>query len=102
MYFSNLEWPGDVDLPDAVVRDVVEVIVGIEIVILRGDVDIVHVEQDAAVGPLDDFAQEFPLGHFRGVKFRVAADVFDADRALPENRALRGSSARSTLAAANV
>ena len=32
--FLKLGMPGDVDLPDAMMRDVVEVIVGIEIVIL--------------------------------------------------------------------
>ena len=55
--------------------------------VLRRDVNIVHIEQDAAVGLLDDFGEEFPLGHLRGVKFRVAADVFHGNRALPENRA---------------
>ena len=63
---------------------VVEIVVGIEIVVLRRDVDVVHVEQDSAVRALDDFAEEFPLGHLRGVKLRVAADVFDAHRHFEE------------------
>ena len=46
--FLELRVAGDVDLPDAIVRDVVEVIVGIEIVVLRRDVNVVHVEQNAA------------------------------------------------------
>ena len=47
---------------------------------MRRDVNVVYVEQDAAVGALDDFVEEFPLGHFGNVKFGVAADVFDGDR----------------------
>ena len=82
MYFSNFEWPGDMHLPDAMVRDVVEVFVGIEMVVLRGDVNVVHVEQNAAVGALDDLAEKFPLGHLRGVELGVAADVLDQNRHL--------------------
>ena len=55
---------GDVDLRDALGRHGVEIIVGIEVVVLRRDVDVVHVEQDSAVGALDDFGEKFPLGHF--------------------------------------
>ncbi len=69
----------DVKLPHAMMGDIVEIIVGIEIVILRRDVDVVHIEENARVGFLHDFAEEFPLGHFRGVELRVAADVFDED-----------------------
>ena len=47
--------------------------------ILRGDVNVVHVEQNAAVGALDHFVQKFPLRHFRDVKLRVAAHVLDGD-----------------------
>ena len=64
------------------VRHAVEVVVGIEIVVLRRDVNVVHVEQDAAVGALDDLGEEFPLGHLGDVELGVAADVFDADRDL--------------------
>ena len=44
-----------------------------------GNVDVVHVEQNAAVGALHDFSEELPLGHFGAGKGRVAADVFDSD-----------------------
>ena len=82
--FLELGVAGDVDLANAMVRHVVQVIVGIESVVLGRDINVIHVEKNAAVRPLDDFAQEFPLRHFRGVEFRIAADVFDTDRNLEE------------------
>ena len=51
----------------------------VKAVILRGNVNIVHIEKNAAIGALDDFVQEFPFGHFGDVKFGIAADVFDGD-----------------------
>jgi hypothetical protein len=54
MYFK-LGVTRDVDLPDPIVRNVIEVVVGIEIVILRRDIDVIHIEQDSAVSPLHDF-----------------------------------------------
>ena len=56
--------------------DGVDVIKGIEPVILGGYVDVVHVEKNAAVSGVDDFVEELPFGHFRLVKLGVAADVF--------------------------
>ena len=70
---------GDVDLRDAIRGHGVEIEIGIESVILRRDVNVVHVEQDAAVGALDDFVEKLPLGHLRGVKLRVAADILHRD-----------------------
>ena len=75
--FAIFGMAGDVNLRDAMRGDAVDVDGGIETVILRRDVDIIDVEQDAAIGALDDFVEEFPLGHFGDVKFGVAADVFD-------------------------
>ena len=48
--------------------------------VFAGNVDVVDVQQDAAVGPLDDLAEELPLGHFRDMILGVAGDIFDADR----------------------
>ena len=62
--FLELRMPRNVDLPDAIVRDIVEVGVWIEIVILRRNVNIVHIEENSAVGALDHFAQELPFRHF--------------------------------------
>ena len=45
----------------------------------RRDVDVVHVEQDAAVGALDNFGQKLPLGHLGAGEGGVGADVFDGD-----------------------
>ena len=91
--FLELRVPGDVHLGDAMMRDVVEVIVGIEIVVLRRDVDVVHVEQDSAVGPLDDLGEEFPLGHLRNVELGVAAHVLDAIGSSRKSRTSRMFSA---------
>ena len=54
---------GDVNLRDAIRGNGVHVLHRIELVIHRGDVDVVHVEQDAAVGALYHFIEELPLGH---------------------------------------
>ena len=62
------------------VGNVVQVIVRIEIVILRRDVNIVHVEKNSAVGQFCDFAEKFPFGHFGSVKLRITAHVLHADR----------------------
>ncbi len=46
------------------------------------DVDIVDIEQNAAIGLFYYFIQELPFGHFRNVELRVAADVFNRNRDL--------------------
>src|SRR5271157_4050320 len=71
---------GDVDLGDPVGGNRVKVFARIEVVVHGADINVVHVEQDPAVGALDHFVQEFPFGHHRVVKLRVAADVFHYDR----------------------
>jgi hypothetical protein len=48
-------------------------------VVAGGDVDIIDIEQNAAVGPFHDLAQKFPFGHFGNVELGVAADVFHRD-----------------------
>jgi len=50
--------------------------------ILRRDINVVHIQQNAAIGQLDDFAQELPFRHFGSVVFGVTADVLDTDRHL--------------------
>jgi len=74
----------DVDLGDAISRDGVDVGARVEAVILRRDVDVVDVEEDAAVGFFDDFVEEFPFGHFGDVELGVTGDVFDDDGDLEE------------------
>ncbi len=65
------------DLPDAVDRHAGDVIERRKAVIDRVYVDIVHVEQDAAVGALGDSGQELPFGH-RGVLVgQVARNILD-------------------------
>ena len=82
--FLELGVAGDVNLPDTMMRDVVQIIVGIEAVVFGRDVDVIYIEQDSAVGQFRDFAEKFPLGHRGLVKFRIAADIFHADGHLDE------------------
>lgn len=77
--FFEFGMAGDMHLADAFVRDVVEVVVGVEGMVLGGDVDVVDVEEDAAVGKFSDFREKFPLAHFGLVELRIAGDVFNAD-----------------------
>src|SRR5258708_1891066 len=77
--FFVLGMAGDVNLRETFGGNAVNVIEGIKAVILRGDVNIVDVQEDAAISAFDDFVQEFPFGHFGDVKFGVAADVFDGN-----------------------
>jgi hypothetical protein len=48
--FLELGVAGNVNLSNAIVRDVVQVIVGIETVVLGRDVDVIYIKQDSAVG----------------------------------------------------
>ncbi len=54
----------NMDLPDPMMRNVVEVVVRVEVVVFRRDVNVVYVQQYPAVGQFDHFAQELPLRHF--------------------------------------
>src|SRR5262245_21016434 len=51
---------GNVDLADAVVWDVVEIVVRIEIVVLGRDIDVINIEENSTIGQFDDFTQELP------------------------------------------
>jgi hypothetical protein len=54
---------GNVNLRHPLRRDAVEILVGIEIVILRRHVDVVHIQENPAVRTLDDLVEELPFGH---------------------------------------
>src|SRR5471030_1993463 len=75
---------GDVNLGYAFGGHCVHVIHWGKLVIHGGDVDIVDVEKDAAIGTLDHFGEEFPLGHFGAGEGCIAADVFNGDGNLKE------------------
>jgi hypothetical protein len=97
MYFSYLRMAGDVNLRHAMRGDGIDVVDGVEFVVHRGDVDVVHVEQNSAIGALDDFGQELPLGHLGGGEFGVAELTFSTQRESREVLHLRTRSAvRST------
>jgi len=70
---------GDVDLGYALGWDCIDVIHGSKLVVHGGDVDVVHVEEDSAIGALYYFGEELPLGHLRAGEGGVTADVFDGD-----------------------
>ena len=54
---------GQMDLEDALRRYPRQVIEGIEAVIVRAHEDVVHIEQDSAVGALGDASEKLPLRH---------------------------------------
>ena len=65
--FLVLRVPGNVNLRHALGGNRVHIVHGIELVVHRRDVDIVHVQQNAAVGALHHFGQELPLRHLRAL-----------------------------------
>src|SRR5580658_2639020 len=60
---------GNMYLGDTSYLDAVHIFKWIEAVVLRRDIDIVYVEQDAAVGSVDDLVEKLPLSHLRFMKF---------------------------------
>src|ERR1700722_18784539 len=73
---------GDMNLRHAVGRNTIYICKRVEVVILRRHVNVVYIEQNAAIRPLHHFIQKLPLGHFRNVKLRIAAHVFNHYRSL--------------------
>ena len=43
------------DLSDPMVRNVIEVIVRVEVMVLRRDIDVIDVEENSTIGQFDDF-----------------------------------------------
>ena len=76
--------PGDVKLHDAIEGDGVEVGRRVEAVVVRGDVDVVHVEQDPAVGLLGEAREKLPLVHRRAGELDVRRRVLERDRRAEE------------------
>ena len=73
--FLETRVAGDMNLRDTFRGNRVNVNRWIEAMILRRNVNIVDVQEYAAIGTLDNFVQELPLRHLRLVEFRIAADV---------------------------
>src|SRR5271167_1509564 len=73
---------GKVHLNNAMVRQVADIFDGIEIVIHTGDMDVVDVEQQAAIGFVGDAGQEFPFRHCGGGESDVTAGIFQDKRPL--------------------
>ena len=65
MYFSYSHVTGDMNLRDAMRGHGVDILHRIELVIHCRDVDVIHVEQNAAVGALHHFIEKLPLRHLR-------------------------------------
>jgi L-aminopeptidase/D-esterase-like protein len=65
---------------------------------MAGDVNIVHVEEDAAVGALDDFGEELPLGHLGAGEGGVTADVLNGDGDLEKSCTMRTRSTVRSMA----
>ena len=67
--------PRQVDLPDPAGRKVHQILERIEPMIAGTHVDVVHIEEDSAVGPLGDCCEEFPLGDRGMLEREVARNV---------------------------
>ena len=62
---------------------------GIEAVIARGNVDIVDVKQNPAIGVLHNFRQKLPLRHLRGVGMGIAVTFSTTTGTSRKSRASR-------------
>ena len=70
---------GQVDLEDALGRHGVDVGLGGESVVVGADEDVVHIEQDPAIGSFRDGGEKLPLGHRVVREAYVRGDVLDRD-----------------------
>src|SRR4029077_8980613 len=77
--FFVLGVSGDVDLGHALDGNALQVFKRIKIMIAGGNVNIVDVEQDAAVRVFHHFVEELPFRHFGDVELGVTAYVFHRD-----------------------
>src|SRR6266478_410012 len=75
--FLEFRMTGNVDLRHTLCGHAVDVREWIEVVVPRGNVNIIYIQKDSAIRPLHHFIQELPFGHLRNVKFGVTAHVLD-------------------------
>ena len=80
---ARLAVPGQMNLEDPLRRDCREVLEGIEAVVVRAHEDVVHIEEDSAVGALCDARQELPLRHRVFRIGEVGRHIFEG-KAAPE------------------
>src|SRR5258708_15423137 len=82
--FLEFRMTGDVDLCYALRGHAVYVREWIEVVVPRGNVNIVYIQKGSAIRPLHYFIQELPFDHLRNTQFGIAADVLDGNGDLKE------------------
>src|SRR4051812_3823805 len=70
---------GKVNLSNASDRNAVQEIDGIEAVVERIDVDIIHVQQYMAVGAPSNLGYKLPFAHFRSAEIHIAGHIFQKD-----------------------
>src|SRR5438552_987699 len=78
--FPLVRVPGQMNLNYALGRYRVDVRLWVKAVIPRRDVDVVYVEEDAAVGSVGDLGDELPLGHRALLVSEIARYVLDRER----------------------
>src|SRR5258707_4401686 len=74
--------PRDMDLRHALCRNTIYVIMGIEIVVSGRHINIVDVQEDAAIRQFHHFGKKLPLRHLRNVEFGITAYVLHSNRYL--------------------
>src|SRR5580698_9481692 len=72
----------DVNLRDTIGWHMVYVDIGIEVVVLRRDVNVIYIKQYAAISLLNNLVEELPFRHLGDMKLRITADIFDRNRHL--------------------
>src|SRR6201997_2585496 len=96
--FLELRMAGNVDLRHTLRGHAVDVREWIEVVVLRGNVNIIYIQKNSAVCPLNNLIQELPFGHFRNMKFGITAHVLDSNGDFEEvahfANLLRGNASR--------
>ena len=75
---------GQVHLHDSLVRQIANVLDRVEIVIHARDVNVVDVEQQAAIGFFGHAREKFPFGHRGAGKRDIAAGIFQHQRPFQE------------------
>ena len=71
---------GEMDLDDALGRQRLDIMAGVEAVVEGADIDVVDVEQQAAIGVFREPAEILPFRHLRAGELEIGAGIFEDQR----------------------